>query len=343
MTDDDTYTFETKSKFDISVKQLEQLNDPILGSSLKLLFEGKDVNIKMINSVRRVSQYNIPTYAFPPEMIEIERNTCIAFNNDYMRLRLSNLPIFNVDPKIFYLHEKYWDKTRMSYEDKKREKHKNEQLIDLYINSQNNNNVITDVTTNDVKIFVDGNEVKLYNQKYPILLVKLKPNDTFKCHMRGALGVGERDVIWSASTNSYHEEVEDKKSYSLTLESGGQFDEYNILIKSCKYLLKKLELIKIDIQHKIDTKQIFKNQTIKLELFGEDHTIGEILNYEIQNNKDIIFSGVNKPNYFIKTIIITMYSSTETPLDAVFDSIDILINKYNYIGELITKLSNKKH
>jgi DNA-directed RNA polymerase subunit L len=341
MTEDDTYTFDTKSEFDISVKQLEYSNDPFFGSLLKLLFEGKDINIKMINSLRRVSQCNVPTYAFPPEMINIENNTCVAFNNDYMKLRLSNLPIFNVDPKIFYLHEKYWDKTRMSYEDKKREKHKNEQLIDLYIDSVNTNNVITNVTTNDVKIFVDGNEVKLYNQKYPILLIKLKPNDIFKCHMRAALGVGERDVIWVASTNSYHELMPDGKSYSLTLESSGQFDEYNILIKSCKYLLKKLELIKNDIHHKVDTKQILESQTIKLELFGEDHTIGEILNYEIQNNKDIIFSGVNKPNYFVKTIIITMYSSTESPLNAVFDSIDILMNKYNYIGKLITKLSEK--
>ena len=56
--------------------------------------KGKDINYITINTLRRVILTLVPTFAFDPENIIIEKNTSV-YNNDYMRLRLSSIPLIN--------------------------------------------------------------------------------------------------------------------------------------------------------------------------------------------------------------------------------------------------------
>jgi hypothetical protein len=46
-----------------------------LSSSLSIDFSGKDIYPKLINTIGRVSSNGLPTYAFPPQLINIEQNT----------------------------------------------------------------------------------------------------------------------------------------------------------------------------------------------------------------------------------------------------------------------------
>ena len=57
-----------------------------------LELEGKDINFVTINTIRRVCYNNIPIYTFDPNLVKITNNTSV-YNNDYMRLRISNLEI----------------------------------------------------------------------------------------------------------------------------------------------------------------------------------------------------------------------------------------------------------
>jgi DNA-directed RNA polymerase subunit L len=302
-------------------------------SELCIKFSGKDCNIKILSALRRVCGISIPNHAFHPSMITIEENTCVALNNDYMKLRLSQLPVFNIESKLSYLHKKYWK--GVNYADVNREKHPDEKNIKIYINSHNNSNEIKDITSKDIKVYIDDSQVEMYDPTAPILIVKLRPNDTFKCMMICSLGIGEGDTIYSSCSNAwatYDEDIKDSgdrifKSGELILKSRGQQKEKDILKLACDYLIKKYEDFKIDLENKIKSKQITDNFNLTLILDEEDFTFGELLNFEMQDDKNIVFSGLSKPDHQIKSITFKILSDKKKPTEILKDTCDIIIGK----------------
>ena len=137
-------------------------------SGLNLEFTGKDAYFKLINTISRVSATHLPTYALHPQTIDILENTSLAYDNQYMQLRLSNLPLYKVDLDLYHLHDKYWQ--NINYSDINREKHPLEKDIKFYINITNKTQEIMSVTTNDLEVYIDSSRVEMYNKKYPILL-----------------------------------------------------------------------------------------------------------------------------------------------------------------------------
>lgn len=336
--------------YNIKVKEIENHKSNGLDSSfLTLLFSGKDFNIKLANSIRRVSCNSLPMYAFASDLIKIDTNTSIAFDNDYMITRLANLPVIGIEPKPFFLPEKFWHGVK--YSDINREKHETEQQLELHVNYHNTTNKVVPVTTNDCNIYIDGDLVTPYNKKYPILLIKLKPNEKFKCTMKAVLGVGKSHASWDGARNAYYDEVEvdeeikdDEKKIKLTIEANNQISEYEILVRACKFLIYKISILKDDFEKKIKTKEILDEQIINLKLEQEDHTIGEILNYEFQNHQDIMASGLSKPDHLIRAILIKITATQKNkPLSlSMIESMDILIKKISHIGKLIVDLQKKQ-
>ena len=321
----------------VKVKSYTPMKD-YKSSNLTLEFTGKDVYPKLINTLSRTASYLLPSYAFPTQLINITQNTCVAYDNQYLQLRLSNMPIYNIDLDIFHLHDKYWK--NVNYADLNREKHPSEKDIRIYINAVNNTKEIKYVTTNDIEVYVDGNLTNnMYDKKSPILIIKLRPEDSFKCDMSAALGLGESHAIWRSAVNAFAPYEDDK--YSLTLKSNGQDNEFVILVKSCKHVLKRLEDIKKVIQEQVD-KQIIKNvENINLVIDGEDHTMGEILNYEFQSHSNLI-SGFSKPDLLIKSISFKIAAEDSSKMiKSIFESIDKLIEKYSFILKLVEKLEKK--
>jgi DNA-directed RNA polymerase subunit L len=336
-------------KYDMKAEEIKYRESNGLNSSyLKLKLYGNDLNVKLVNSLRRCISDDLPCYAIPPELITIETNTCVAFNNDYMRLRLSQLPVLGVDSNIFFMPEKYWK--NVNYNDTKREKHKKEEIVEMYINVHNNSSEIMNLTTDNISMYVGGEKIMPYSKKYPILLVKLKPNDRFKCHMKAVLGVGTNHAIWNMSKNPYYDYIiDDKKKekyYEFTVKGNMQCNEYEILIRGCKYLIKRVNDIKSDLEKKIKSKEIISEKKIHFHLNNENHTLGEILNYEFQDHKDILGSGLIKPDHLIKAIIIKIecVPDLKSPLDAMIESMDSLVKKISNFGKIISDLSKSvKH
>jgi DNA-directed RNA polymerase subunit L len=323
-------------KFDINlkVKKYNPRKD-YNSSSLCVEFTGKDVYYKLINGIGRVASNGIPSYAFHPQLIMIEENTCPAYDNQYLQLRLSSLPIYDLPLDLIYLNDKFWKS--YPYYDLHREKHPKEQEVKAYVNYHNNSNEIKFVTTNDLTLYVDGVPYNTYNKEYPILLIKLRPNDTFKCNMTACIGIGEAHTIFKSSVNSYATYTD--TNYELNLQSNGQETEYVTLIKSCKHIVKRFEDIKSQLETRVKTKELKNDKIILLTIDNEDHTIGEILNYELQNNENL-FSAVSKPNHLIKSVLFKIESlKPEKILDDIFLTLDIIIEKMKYITELAEKLS----
>lgn len=335
------------NKFDIKIKEKEyRPSDGLKSHYLKLNFEGSDLNVKIVNMIRRACTNSIPTYGYAAELIDIIENSSIAFNNDMMKLDLSFLPIFGVDPEIYDLEDEYWK--NVNYADKDRKKHLTEKVIEFYVTYHNNSSDTVRVTTNDAKVKVDGELVRMYNEKYPILLIELKANQTFKCYMRGVLGVGERrddGAIWKSCKRSYYEDLTEEqkdknKKFEFTVFGNEQYSEYELLNRTCQYLILRLLKIRKLISDKVIKGEIVEERTIKFILDNEDHTLGEPINYELQSHNDIIFSGFSKADHLIKSGVITATceKGIKSPVNAFLESIDTLINKIHKFGYLITEL-----
>ena len=95
-------------------------------------------------------------------------------------------------------------------------------------------------------------------------------------------------TIFCAAANAWHtyEEESDKegnmkfKSGEINIKTRGNKNEYQIIIDSCDYLTKKMADLTIELDRRIKSKEIDNDKNIFFVLDGEDHTIGELLNYE---------------------------------------------------------------
>ena len=330
----------SKAKIDLKVKEIEYIRQSgFTSSQLRLELSGADMNTVVANTLRRVSYDDIPTYAF--EYVNIEYNNTKAFDNDFMVMHLRQLPVYDVSTDLYYLHPKYWQ--NVDYYDKDREKHEAEKPIEAIINVYNNTNELMNVTTREINYYVDGalTEYPHRHPGEPILLVELLPNQTFKCHMKAFLGVGERDSIWFASKLTFYEQDEkDPHRVELTIESAGQFPEYEILVKCCRLIKLKLSGIAKEIEQRVKTKEIRPASTIFIELVNEDHTIGNLINNALQDHPQIVFAGVSKPDHLIRQIRfkITCTDDIDSPLAPLFEVIDYLKNVFTHLENQFLRL-----
>jgi DNA-directed RNA polymerase subunit L len=330
---------------DITIDEIERHKSVgLTESSLVLMFSGKDMNIKIMNSLRRICTNYIPVYAFPPETIKITENTSVAFNNDMVKCDLTQLPVVNVDPELDDLEEEYWHS--VNYSDTTRPKHKKEKKIELYLNYHNNSDNYVRVTTNDAIVSVDGEQVKMYDETYPILLIELTGNQSIKLHMEAVLGIAERRLngaSWKSCRNSFYEQIEDDK-YKFTVNGNDQFSEYDLLIRSCSFMIKKMRALrKIILEKLTENKSSTNETTIRLTIEKEDNTIVDPINYELQDHDNILFSGISKPDLLIKEVIITLGCKNEDKLaKTLSDCIMKVEKKFHKIGYLLTSMTGKK-
>lgn len=333
------YNISSMKRFDIDISEIEKIDTKdLVYSHLILKFSGTDANVTLVNTLRRIMLNNIPTYAFPPECIQIEQNTSI-FNNDQMRVRLMQLPILSTPLDLAYLEDKYW--LDVDYSDVSREKHPLEKNIELYISSVNSDENIKSVTTNDIKYYVDGERIEhKYNEKYPIVLIKLRPSEIFKCRMKATIGIGEKNVIWAAAGNAFYQLS--GNDIIITVESHGQFSEYEILLKACKYMQQKLADAKQQILTKYESlthiKEPIKN--IELTLDNETYTFGNMIVEALQNDDKVVYASVGKLNELVKQITLNIEYKTPTddPLEILFSAFDVVTSKMNYVENIVSKL-----
>lgn len=327
---------------DVKIKELKyQQNEGFVSSYLDLELSGNDMNLVVANTLRRTIIDDIPIYAF--EYVNIEYNNSV-FNNDMMKIRLRQLPIYGIDSGLNYLNPIYWEK--IDYTDyKNRPKHEAEKNIEAIINVHNNKNEIMHVTTNDMRYYIDNVETKYVakNKNHPILLISLRPNETFKCIMKGCLGTGERDNIWSGGHCYYDENIE-KNTIKFTVESYGQVDEYSLIIKACGNIRKRLGNIYNEIKKRVDLKEIRPSNSIIIELDNEDHTICNLINDSLQSHKDIIFSGISKPDLLVKSMKfkIQTINKSKSPIEPFFDVINNLTSLFKNIENQIETLKKSK-
>lgn len=321
----------------MKIKQLSKQSFDGLVSS-RLVLQCTDTNVITLNTLRRVMLQYVPSYAFASEGIMIEKtgSTTRVFDNDYMRVRLAQVTLQNLDNVPDYLPEKYWE--NVDYSDPEREKHPQDDVIyEMFINATNNDAAVLNVTTESeyVNVYKDGVLVKKpFGKIDPMLLIQLRKDEEFKCRMVAMLGVGINNNIWTPVSNAFYEETSDNV-FKFTIESNGQFDEYVILSKACTVIKEKFNKIKTIIANSGGDKK-----TVIIKLTGENHTIGGIFNDYLQANKNISFSGLAKPDMLVNEIIIKVTSADEeSPVKYILETIDEIIKYVDTLQKTFVNLS----
>lgn len=327
-------------QIDIKISQIHKQEFKNLQSSqLILSLMGNTVNSTLVNTLRRLSIDYIPTYAFIPDSITIEKNTSI-FNNDYMKLRLSQMTIPNIINKIYFLEDKYWKDINFKNPDRPRHPDDN-RVLEIYINAYNNTNDIMNVTTEHTKVYEDGIELEnKFDPQYPWLIIQLRPGEAFSSRCVTVLSIGMNNNIWAGAGNAYFKEIEDNQ-YQLIIESQGQMDEYEILHKGCRILKEKINITKKLIKDKYDSPIVADAQILKLELENEDHTLGGVINEYLQNNKNVLFSGLSKPNLLIDSMIIEFQTIKNNPLQFLNETLDYITKIFDEIELQIGNLGSE--
>jgi DNA-directed RNA polymerase subunit L len=315
----------------MNIRELENLIDEFESTILKLEISGKNISFPIINAIRKVCINQIPIYAFYTDKINILRNNSV-FDNTYMRERLSQLPITKIKENklLNFLPLKYYKD--VNFNDKNFERHPEDIMnIEYYIKAKNDGpEKLLNVNTNDLQININNEKINnsdKYSEKNPILLIQLRIGEEFECSLKGVLAVGEYNSIFNASS-CYYEEIDENK-FIFNIESNGQISEYNILNKGCEIIIEKLNIIKENINNQQYKNINMENNSLIIELLNEDYTCGGPINYILQNMKEVIYSGITKPNFMEKVLILKIKTDKSlNPIKAVNNAIEECISLY---------------
>lgn len=323
----------------ITLKKLSY--DSTFGNTrLELNFKGKDVSYPLINGIRRISMTEIPIYYWDAT---ISKNTSV-FHNNYMKLRLKNLPIFGIENNNIFIKN-----------EEKEETEKNDDTIDnfismdnvdleskvekldtsslnsmiMYLDYVNKTFEIVTVTTDDCIFYYKGKKINSpYKVKIPI--IKLQPNQEIKFNCVSKLGKELESSIFSpVSIFAYDMKSED--DFDVFIESRGQIDEKEILLRSITILSKQLNDFVETIPNDNDMMGKFK-------VGDMDHTIGNVLAFYALKHKNVDMFSYNLPHPLDRTININYKINKGEIKDVIKDTVKVINIDLDIIKKNIEKI-----
>jgi DNA-directed RNA polymerase subunit L len=318
---------------------------------LEVNLKGKNINYIIVNTIRRAILTYIPIYAFSE--FKFTTNETI-FNNNYLKLRIKNLPVWGIVNKIDKIdskkiNEAILDDGLNNIDDNSL----NNLDDDIDLESNNNNlnssslnqftmyvdykstskNIIT-VTTDDVKFYCDGKNINS-PYKVPIPIIKLQPDQTINFSALTTLGTEKNNPIYSAVSVCFYKE-NSENDLDLIVESRGQINEKRIIDVAIINIIDNLEKISKmipDYQSDLFGEIIFE---------GENNTMGNLLSHGLQNHKNIKFAGYNVPHLLEEKIIIH-YELTDEKYNIKKVLNDVIIHFIELFKEILKLNKSKKN
>ena len=317
--------------------EILKYNKDLGNSILELIIKGDDINYIIINTIRRTILSDIPIYAF--NEFNFTTNESI-FNNNYIKLRLINMPVWgipNKNDKFIKENNKkdiidedfIEDDVDIGNETKVNTSSLNQ--LTMYVNYKNNEKIIKTVTTDDAKFYYSNKNI---DSPYPIQipLIKLQPDQTINLSAITMLGTEKESAIYSAVSICYYNEI-NPNEFKFILESRGQINEKRIIEVALINIINKLEKL-------IEIIPLEQNSHIgEVIINNENNTIGNLLSNGMQNHKNVKFAGYNIPHLLENKVIIHYELINEKiKLKDVFN--DVIINLLE-IFKTLMKLNNK--
>lgn len=330
----------------IVITEKSYKKEPIFSTKLTLNFEGPNVNHIIVNTIRRTIDEYVPFYAFNPFTMKISKNTSV-FNNDEMRLRMSNFPILGMtidDSIIDYVdvlnNQEYYNE---SYNDAKDEtvlddseinneglgtlETKNKTInvgkntLTLFVKKENHEDELINVTTDDCDFYLNGSKIK-NPYDMPHLICRIKKDEEICFSVNTKLGLPLYNQIYSPASIIAYDKL-NEHSYDFILSSYHLLDEYRLLILTTRVIRNRLKyLLSLMVSMNLDTDKgvyVIDNET---------NTFGNLIAYALYLNPDIKNASYYKDHPAINQIKINYEKATSNSM------ISILTNSFNYLFNL---------
>jgi len=332
------------SKLDLDIQKISYLNDDTFQANhLHINFKGKSINHVVLNTLRRIMLEDIPCLSFNSELIEIIKNSSV-YNNDYMRNRLENLPLININFKLdldeYDILRKYTRGTK-SYEenlevkDEEAEDVKTESFFTMYCKKRNDKDIILDITSDDVEFY---NQEKRINTIYknPILITKLKPHEEIEFTAKADKGIAMNNSRYAVVGACCYELINENE-FILKFEPRGQLAVKEILLRSFTLIKFRLQ----QILNKINKIKFTSDNHGKIILNNEDHTFGNLIARGLQDHKSIEFAGYKLEHLLIRDVLIEYVTNGGKSINEILKDVLLdYIKLYENIEVQINKLIN---
>jgi len=307
----------------------EREDKSFIPNHIHLELKGKNVNNVIVNTIRRTILEEIPTYAFDLEKISIKSNTSV-YNNDYLRNRIENFPIQNVE-NLFDLDE--YEKIRGSIinnEYIEEENVNNYDLLNLHLKKENTSDQIINVTTDDCSFYLKGKKIdSIYNN--PLLICKLKKNEHIELSAVVKKSIPLEHAKYSIASLCCFEKIDDNK-YILKFENRDQVKNREIITRACNIIIHRLQFF----LKSISSKKFSSDSYGKIILENENHTLGNLISRSLQDNKDIIYAAYKMDHLLIKELTIEYKIENNKSINKILEtSLNELINIYRDINKKI--------
>lgn len=238
----------------------------------------KDFNEILINTLRRLTLSEVYSWAFPPENIQIQKNTGIL-NNDNIRHRISLLPIQTI-----------------------KESSVKGVTISMVLNEKNTDSQVKTITTDHCVVRVNNIIRKGMFPSPPVIICNLKEDDVIELNATASYGKAYDHNMYAAAANSYFDE--DDTSYTLYIESLGQQSCKGIFNTSCEAYIAKLTKLQAQINEHPDCEGNF----IEIKIENENHTLGCLFVHELQQLKETQYAAYKLEHPSINNLIISITS-----------------------------------
>jgi DNA-directed RNA polymerase subunit L len=307
---------------------------------LEIKIKGSDINYIILNTIRRSILSYIPNYAFTE--FNFKKNNTI-FNNNYLKLRLSNIPVWGVENnlEIFTPKKKIIDDV-INEEAINEEDNINDDIdlnpetnnklnsstlkqLTMFVDYKSTDNDIITVTTDHAKFYYEEKKIDS-PYKIPIPLVKLQPKQTITFSVITTVGIEQQHSMYSVVSGCFYNEINDN-DYNLIIESRGGINEKRIIHVGLINIIDKLKNVIKNIPDKIDDKK----QKGEIILNNEDSTLGNLLSYGLQKHKDIKFAGFNIPHPLEQKVKIHYELNSNKIIDVLSDVVDYFVNLFENI------------
>ena len=283
------------SNKNIAVKMTDYDNT-FMNTRLELSFSGKNISHPLVNSIRRTALSDIPVYCWNTS---ITKNTSV-FHNNYMKNRINAIPVIGIENNNVFLKsnseedEEEEDDNFLAFDNvdinSQEESVDTSSLnnINMYLDYVNNSKEIVTVSTDNCTFYYKGKKIN-NPYKNPIPIVKLQANQQIKLSSVSELGSELKNTAEFSACSIFSYEMLNDTNFNVFVESRGQINEKDIIVRSIENLKKQL----LELNNSISD----KNEMVGTLKVGEqDHTLGNLIAYYALKDKSVDMFSYNLPH-----------------------------------------------
>lgn len=309
--------------------------DKTQGSSrLEFNIEGDNIDYHIINTLRRIVLTEVPIYAYT--QFKFNKNNSI-FHNNFLKNQIKNMPVWGIENTIDFFEEvskkdiennedveEFEDNVDLNIE--KKVDSTSLQQLTMYVDYENKSNDVETVTSDIAKFYFSQKQIENpYNT--PIPIVKLQPNQKINFSVVTMIGIEKQSAIFSPVSICVYEQIKENE-FRFIIESRGQISERRILEVALININKKLK----DILNQMPENDKDEGE---IQINNEDHTVGNLLSYGLQNSKKVKFAGYYMQHPLEKRVMIKYKLNSGKFKEILKDVIEDFINIFNKISKEI--------